>query len=538
MKVGFGKKNMTLIAPLALILALSGCMAADGSSGTGNPDGSDPRQSVTSESYRYETDTEGNTIEVPIDPTHPDASGDPKEAGNCSDLMTDSLGFAVVDDDGKLFLGRNMYEAYRPASITKVLTALVTVESVSLDNEVVIPEEAVATHLAIYSSGVRPSFKPGEKVTVRDLLHALILPSTNAAGNILACHVGGSIEAFTEMMNDRMAEMGLTHSHFVNAHGLDEEGHYTCAYDMAMVLRAAVKNEQLKTILGTMNYAIPATEYAGIRSMANTHQILSGAVQVPGAFAGKPGYTYGAGSTLLTAVERSGKRFYVCTMRSDEGIGAQDTKNIVEYAYARFNGTKTTLTPFVHDIRISAEDDASVTVRYSTELNAVSARIVCWDLRKGTSSAVFYNGTPVGKNVDYRISVPARGTYALQVFAKSASGTEMPLQTAFLFDGEVNEPNGFKDWNGQRFAFDWNGMLRLGAVETMDGSCYYANADGGLGKGFIGQFYAGPDYKLVSGWIEYGGQKFYAQADGRLVKGKMIIDGVLHTFTDGGMLVE
>ena len=88
------------------------------------------------------------------------------------------------------------------------------------------------------------------------------------------------------------------------------------------------------------------------------------------------------------------------------------------------------------------------------------------------------------------------------------------------------------------FAFDGNGMLRIGAVETMDGHCYYANADGGLGKGFIGQFYAGPDYDLVSGWFEYGGQKFYAQADGRLVKGKMIIDGVLHQFTDGGMLIE
>ena len=529
------KKRIALLSALLLSAALFGCAEGKPSQGTGTPGNTDPWQD-TSESHRYETDEHGETIEVSVDPTDsPDVPLDPKEAGSCSDLRTDSLGFAVVDDDGNLFLGRNMYEAYRPASITKVLTALVTVESVSLDNEVLIPEEAVASHLAIYSSGVRPSFKPGEKVTVRDLLHALILPSTNAAGNILAMHVAGSIEAFTEMMNDRMAEMGLTHSHFVNAHGLDEEGHYTCAYDMAMVLREAVHNESLKKILGTLSYSIPATDYAGIRSMNNTHTMIH---SYPGVFAGKPGSTYGAKGTLLTAFERNGKRFYGCTMHSDEGLAALDTQNIAEFAYARFNGTKTTLQAFPHDIKIVAEDESSVTVRYSTEHNAARARVVYWDLRKGTSSAVFHNNTPVGQNVEYRFNVSQKGSYAIQVFTVDAAGKEKPVQTAFLFDGAVNPADGFTDWNGQRFAFDGKGMLRIGAVETMDGHCYYANADGGLGKGFIGQFYAGPDYELVSGWFEYGGQKFYAQADGRLVKGKMIIDGVLHQFTDGGMLIE
>lgn len=528
------KKRIALISALLLTAVLFGCAEEGTSAGSKTEKESrQSSQSSPSETRQYETDERGETVEVTVAPTAEPV--EPKEAGNCADLRADSLSFAVVDDDGNLFLGRNMYAAYRPASITKVLTALVTVESVSLDNEVVIPEEAVTSHLAIYSSGVRPSFKPGERVTVRDLLYALILPSTNAAGNILAYHVAGSVEAFTAMMNDRMAEMRLTHSNFVNAHGLDEEGHYTCAYDMAMVLREAVHNETLKKILSTLSYSIPATEYSGVRSMNNTHTMIQ---SYAGVFAGKPGSTYGAKGTLLTAVERNGKRFYICTMHTDEGLATVDTENIIEYAYARFNGTKTTLKPFPHEIRIVAEDESTVTVRYSTEHNAASARIVYWDLRKGTSSAVFINGTPVGQNVEYRFAVPAKGSYALQVFTKSAAGVEQPVQTAFLFDGQVNPADGFTDWNGQRFAFNGNGMLRIGAVELLNGECYYANADGGLAKGFIGQFYAGPDYKLVSGWFEYGGHKFYAQADGRLVKGKMIIDGVLREFTDAGMLIE
>lgn len=466
----------------------------------------------------------------------PVIESDPVEAGNCSDLMTDSRSFAVVDDDGALFIGKNMYKAYRPASITKVVTALVTVESVSLDNKVVIPEAAVAEGVGIMSSGVRPSFKPGETVTVRDLLYALILPSTNSAGNILACHVAGSVPDFVEMMNDKMTELGLTHSHFANPHGMDAEGHYSCAYDMAVVLSAACQNPALKTILGAHSYAIPATEYTGIRSMNNTHAILSGAEPSTGAFAGKTGYTNGAKSTLLTAFERNGKRFYVCTMNSDEGLAPLDTKNVADYAYARYNGTLTSLEAFPHELTVVAEDANGLTVRYSTELNAVSARVVFWDLKTGTSTAVFVNNTPVGRNAECRITPPKKGSYAIQVFAQSASGKERPIQTAFLFDGQVNA-EGLGTWNGQTFIFDSLGMLRTGAIETWDG-CYYANADGGIGKGFIGQFYAGADYKIISGWFTAGGQTFYAQADGRLAKGKLIVDGVLHTFGDNGLLID
>ncbi|MBR5738627.1 MAG: serine hydrolase [Lachnospiraceae bacterium] len=536
-------KKVLILMLAMLLLAVSACEQGQPTKSSSSPSGSasaaptSARPSDASNPASPTGSSEDPTETEPTDAAYPTLSpGDPKEAGNCSDLITDSKAFAVVDDDGKLFLGKNMYEPLAPASITKVLTALVTAESVSLDNRVVVPEEAVTEHLGVMSSGVRPSFKPGETLTVRDLLYALILPSTNSAGNILAFHVAGSVEAFVQMMNEKVAELGLTHSHFMNPHGLDEDGHLTCAYDMAVILRAAVKNDNLRKILGALSYTIPATEYAPARQLYNNDGLVNQSVPLAGVYAGKPGSTNLAKGTLVTAIQRNGKHFYVCTLCSDEGYSGTDTCNITEYAYARLNGTKVSLKPILYDLSIVSEDESGATIRYKTAYRIVSARIVYWNVARGTGSAVFRNSAPADAVNDVRLSISEKGFYHVQVFYTDQNGKEEALQGEFLFDGKLN-PAGRVDWNGHAYILDERGFVRTGGVETTEG-CYYTNSSGALLSGFVGQFYAGKDYKLVTGWITNGDQRYFYQADGRMATGKLIIDGVLYTFSDNGVLQE
>ena len=457
--------------------------------------------------------------------------------GNCADLETDSDAFCVLEEDGTVFLGKNIYEPFRPASITKVLTALVTLENVSPDNVVTVPERAVTEHLGILSSGVRPSFKPDETVTVRDLLYAMMLPSTNAAGNILAFHVAGGIEPFVALMNRKVKELGLSHSNFMNPHGMDEDGHYTCAYDMAVIEREAMKNETLRRVMGSSGYKIPATAYEAERNVYSTCGLINGNFRIEGVYAAKPGSTYLAKNSLVASVVRNGLTFHVCTLHSDEGYAQADMKNIIEYAYARKNGTMVNLTPFAHDVAIREIAGNGVTISYKIGFAVSSVRIVYWNLRYGTGAAVFHNACPDAHENTFFLNFAEKGAYTFQIFAKDYAGNEYPLVQSILFDG-TEHAEGVAEWNGNRYLIDERGLLKTGIVETSYG-CYGTNGDGSVCYGFVGNgFYAGSDGKLVSGWQTIRGETYYFQGDGRMATGKMMIGGVVHLFRDNGTMAE
>ena len=513
-----------LLLTIACFLLLSG--ACKGTGGESAPaDGTTaPAETTRGEDPQNATEEETRAEDLPKG-----------AVGNCDDLCVDSEAFCVLDDDG-IFLGKDIYEAYRPASITKVLTALVTVECVSLDNEIVIPEAAVRDHLGVLSSGVRPSFRPGELVTVRDLLYAMLLPSTNAAGNILAFHVAGSIEAFTEMMNRKVKELGGKNSNFMNPHGMDEDGHYTCAYDMALVMRAAAQQPELKKIMGTQSYRIGPTEYCSTRWVNSSCGLTNGNYVIQGVYAAKPGKTALAGTSLVTAVERNGKHFYVCTLHSDEGLNMADTRNVIDYAYARYTGVKTTLWPIPHNLKILREDDNGVLLSYQIENRASNVRVVFWDLKKGTASAVYGNHCPDGKENTYLLKFPYKGSFALQVFAANDEGVENFTEEYVLYDGEIQEM-GINVVNGKRYAINPLGFLYTTIAETPFG-CYGMYTDGEICRGFVGDFFAGEDGRLVSGWVTYGGKKYYFQGDGRMARGRILIGGKLYEFNENGVLIE
>lgn len=303
-------------------------------------------------------------------------------------MDTESTGFAVVDENGKCYIGRNELEQFRPASVTKVLTALVAVEKLNLDDVIAVSEKAVSD-IAILSSGVSPSLKPGEKFTVRDMLYALILPSTNAAANVLAEAAAGNKQNFAAMMNQKAKEIGCLNSNFVNPHGLDETGHLSCPYDMALILKTALENETLRTILSAKTYEMSATEYNDVRQLQMGHAMVSGTYPCAGVYAGKTGSTVLAGKTLVTAVERGGKKFFICTMHSMENHQYMDTDNIIRYAYAKWTKTKTNLLAFAYDVKMTTTDGLGMTFTYKVSNIPGSIVNATWPLSVGTAGAKF-----------------------------------------------------------------------------------------------------------------------------------------------------
>ena len=162
-----------------------------------------------------------------------------------------SEGACVIDaDSGVVLYGRNEREAFYPASITKVMTALVAIRHGNLSDLVTVTDDAVITE----SGASLCNIHPGDRLTLEQLLYGLMLPSGNDAGAAIAVHISGSIPAFAELMNEEAAALGATGTHFTNPHGLTDEDHYTTAYDLYLILNEALKEPEFRTIAGTSSY--------------------------------------------------------------------------------------------------------------------------------------------------------------------------------------------------------------------------------------------------------------------------------------------
>lgn len=493
-----------------------------------------------SESYDDAQPGPSGTLPAPVPGTATEELSEddyPERMFDSSTLGVDSAAYCVLRNDGQVLIGRNDLKAYAPASITKVLSALVVMEHVNLSEKVTIQESSVTYNLETMSSGVYPSFKPGETVTVEDLLYALILESTNAAGNILADYVAGSTAAFAEMMNQKAKSLGAVNSHFVNAHGLDQEGHYSCAYDMTLILRAAFSYDPLRVILQATKYTIPATEYTPSRTIYMGHQIVNGTRYFPKIVAGKPGWTVNAQGTLLSVYEGPDAWYYICTMCSDNGNQYEDTLNLAEFASASVEGREPVLTPLAHNMTITSVDDTGVDLYYNVENGGVSSRIVYWDLLKGTSNAIFGPDAGVKPTMGVHLSLPYHGAFQVQIFVTDEAGEERGLSFFVLYTGRRNA-EGIKDWNGKQYIIDENGLLKYGGGVSVPEGHYYVSSDGTIAHGFCGRFYAGEDGQIMTGWITAEGATFFCQADGRIATGTLIIEGVKYEFSESGTLLQ
>ncbi len=173
-----------------------------------------------------------------------------------SGISISADGGIVIDvNSGAILYGKNINESYYPASITKILTALIIIENCDLDDTVTFSHTAVNT---LEPGATILGARAGDQLSVRDCLYALLLQSANEVANALAEHCSGSIEAFADLMNRRAESLGCTNSHFANPSGLNNENHYTSAYDMALISQAAFENPTFVEMDSTTYYDVTA----------------------------------------------------------------------------------------------------------------------------------------------------------------------------------------------------------------------------------------------------------------------------------------
>lgn len=244
-------------------------------------------------------------------------------------LARGGSGYAVLDGDtGRILIGSNSDERLPIASLTKIWTALVAIENSDLQEEVVIsPKAAMAEGSSIY-------LQAGETVTVETLLYGLMLRSGNDAATALAEHVGGSVEGFVKLMNERAVIAGLTNTVFMNPSGLHHDEHLSSARDTAEMLRLALQNKTFEKIASTVLYRANTVngmlwenkhrllrEGSGIAADIDdeTEQPVSSLKSATGtAFAGKTGFTKVAGRTLATAFQKDGQTCIVVTLNESD----------------------------------------------------------------------------------------------------------------------------------------------------------------------------------------------------------------------------
>ena len=236
------------------------------------------------------------------------------EESSASDTSFDVLAknAILVDlDFGEILFEKNAHDKAYPASITKVMTALLTLEAIDqgkfgLEDVVTVPAEAME---GLAADGSTQNIQAGEQMSIHNLLYCLLVASANEAANILAIQVSGSVSDFVDLMNQRAEELGCTGTHFANPHGLHSDDHYTTAYDIYLFTQEAMKNPTFQEIVATKEYYVPATNLSEQRHFFNTNGLLSRLKYTDYVYEYatgiKTGHTNESGQCLVSSAEKN-----------------------------------------------------------------------------------------------------------------------------------------------------------------------------------------------------------------------------------------
>ena len=241
---------------------------------------------------------------------------------NTSVNMTDTTSAALFDvTNANIIYGKNMHERLAPASLTKVLTAVVALKYGNLDDVITVTKDVKITESGATLCGL----KEGDTLTLNQALHALLIQSANDAANAIAIHLGGSIEGFSVLMNETAVALGATNSHFVNPHGLSDNDHYTTAYDLYLIFNEAIEYELFREIIHMENYStIYQDSHGNEKEMEfkTTNLFLRGNYNAPNkvtVIGGKTGTTNAAGNCLIIlSKDTAGNPYISVILRSKE----------------------------------------------------------------------------------------------------------------------------------------------------------------------------------------------------------------------------
>jgi len=258
-------------------------------------------------------------------------------------VITAPAAILIDATTGQILFDKNMHELMEPASTTKVMTALLTLEHLPLDKVITIDP------ISPYIGGSRIFVIEGEELTVEQLLYATMLLSANDASVALAIAISGSVEEFASLMNERAREAGARNPAYVNPSGLHSPGHFASAYDLAMVAKVAMQNQRFRQIVTTVQYTIPETNRQPIREyIHNTNRMLfDRAMRVPirgvmtpvmieGVTGIKTGTTPQAGSSLVSSAKRDGTEFIAVVLGTTDALRYGYSIALLEYGFDNF----------------------------------------------------------------------------------------------------------------------------------------------------------------------------------------------------------
>lgn len=259
-----------------------------------------------------------------------------------SDPILSDAAILIDADSGTVLYGKNQDKRYYPASITKVMTAIIVIENVKDINEkLTFSYDACNTNLEENATVI--GALPGDRLSVKDCLYSLLLHSANDCANALAEFVAGSNESFAEMMNEKAKEIGCTNTHFCNPSGLQNEEHYTSCSDMAKIMQYAISIPLFCKIDKSQVYKHgPIKRYPDPDANENTiyahHKMMrkSSPDYYPGVFAGKTGYTLVAGNTLLTACKKNDMTLIAVILNGHQSQ-YKDSKQLFDFGFSKFH---------------------------------------------------------------------------------------------------------------------------------------------------------------------------------------------------------
>nr|WP_272479912.1 D-alanyl-D-alanine carboxypeptidase family protein [Aquibacillus koreensis] len=306
----------------------------------------------------------------------------------------------MEQSSGRVLYEKQSNDPHLIASITKIMTAIIAIESGKMEDAV------TASRRSVYTEGSSLYLEEGEKMKLKDLVYGLMLRSGNDSAVAIAEHVGGSVEGFTHLMNEKAVWLGMTNSHFDNPHGLDSDKHYSTAYDMALLTRYAMENETFREITGSKSHKAETRKYA----WGNKNKLLTRYYKY--STGGKTGYTKAAGRTLVSTAKKDGMELIVVTLNAsddwkdhmrlfDWGFENYDLTTLQEKGKQTFNITESDEQKegfFRNEVTFpltSDEEESINTATYFEKLNAEWSPVI--------GKKVFrLNGEPIAETSIYR----------------------------------------------------------------------------------------------------------------------------------------
>lgn len=248
----------------------------------------------------------------------------------------------LEEKSGIIVYEKNSNEKLYPASTTKILTAILVLENCKLSDSITVTENSIND---IPSGYVIGDLRVGEKFTIEDMLYTLMLKSANDVAVLLAEHVSGSVENFSDLMNRKAIEIGCKNTHFVNPNGIHNDDHYTTAYDLALIAKYCMQNETFKKIVSTPEYTLPKTNLYAYenRTFDNTNNLIltKSSYYYENATGIKTGYTKEAGSCLISSATKDDINYIGVVLNSNSNKYGKntrftDSKKLFEYGFENF----------------------------------------------------------------------------------------------------------------------------------------------------------------------------------------------------------